>query len=320
LVLDKVTGNARIGFQTSDGALTWFPPFVTGADQASALAVGRFWNTNRDVIAVTSADLNRIHLLDFASSDAPVPTVLTPPHAGTRLLVALDDPLGESASTSSLVAGASDPGITLLDLLRFRWRWCGRFQDQIAAEGHLASANSFRRSASDGTLLAAMRRGNEDAFVAYSYTNSSGPVLLRPNLPPGSEFIYGHFNQEPLPRLFFYVPGQSNVIVQPLVQTGSEIHFGMATLNTFPAPVQRMYYLEEQTNGLVLVHFGDGGERAASAGPKRPIASHLRIWRRPFGQRDHRRGAARDRKIRAVVGDFEFGRLRARAGIHAGRQ
>ena len=33
----------------------------------------------------------------------------------------------------------------------------------------------------------------------------------------------------------------------------------MATLNTFPAPVQRIYYLEEEeADGLVLIHFGDG--------------------------------------------------------------
>ena len=41
-------------------------------------------------------------------------------------------------------------------------------------------------------------------------------------------------------------------------QTGSEIHFGMATVNTFPAPVQRIYYVEEEADGLVLIHFGDG--------------------------------------------------------------
>jgi hypothetical protein len=42
-------------------------------------------------------------------------------------------------------------------------------------------------------------------------------------------------------------------------QTGSGIHFGMATLNTFPAPVQRIYYVEEEeADGLVLIHFGDG--------------------------------------------------------------
>jgi hypothetical protein len=258
LVLDKVTGNARIGFQVANGTLTWSTPFPTGVDQASALAVGSFWTTNRDVIAVTSADLNRVHLLDFASSDVPVPTVLNPAHAGTTLLVGLHDPYGEGAGQSSLVVGASDPAMTLLDLFAFAGDGLASFQDQLAAEGYLASANPFRWNVGDTTLLAAMRRGNEDAFVVYSYTNSAGPVLLRPNLSPGTEYVYGRFNGEPHPRLLFYVPGQSNVIVQPLIQTGSQIHFGMPTLNTFSAPVRRIYYVEEDADGLVLIHFGDG--------------------------------------------------------------
>src|ERR1035441_6319681 len=52
LVLDKLTGNARVGYQNANGALVWSAPRSTRADGASALAVGRFANTNREAIAV----------------------------------------------------------------------------------------------------------------------------------------------------------------------------------------------------------------------------------------------------------------------------
>jgi hypothetical protein len=270
LVLDKRTGTARVAFQNTSGALNWSQPFWTGAEQVTALAVGRFSETNREAIAVTSADLNRIHILSV-SVDAPLPIAVTPAHAGTALLAGLDAPYGERTDRGWLAAGSHDPGITLLDLFAFLGEGLASFQDQIAAEGTLTSGNAFRRTSADVSLLAGMRRGITDAFLAYSYTNIAGPVLLRPNLSPGTEYVYGHFNQELFSRLIFYVPGHSNLIVQPLVQSGAGIEFGPATVNTFTAAIQQVFYVNEQTNGLLVVQFGDGvvsGLRPASgSGP-----------------------------------------------------
>jgi len=259
LVLDKATGNARVGYQNIAGALTWSQPFLTGVESASALTVGRFAQTNADEIAITSAQLNRIHILTLSNSvSAPPPIVVNPPHPNTALLVALDAPYGITTGRSWLDAATHDPGITLLDLLAFSADGLSSFQDQIAADGFLSSASSFRRSASDATLLAAIKRGSNDTFVAYAYTNTAAPVLVRSNLASGTEYVFGRFNNEPNPRLLFYVPGQSNIIVQPLTNNGSGFVFGPATLNTLTSAVQRLYYVDEQTNGLVIVHFGNG--------------------------------------------------------------
>src|SRR4051812_15510111 len=40
LVLDKATGNARVGYQDVSGAITWAAPVPSGVPQAGALAVG----------------------------------------------------------------------------------------------------------------------------------------------------------------------------------------------------------------------------------------------------------------------------------------
>src|SRR5687768_2785459 len=50
LVLDKATGNARVGYQDATGALAWQTPAATGVPQAGALAIGRFAHTTRDAI------------------------------------------------------------------------------------------------------------------------------------------------------------------------------------------------------------------------------------------------------------------------------
>src|SRR5215213_6538525 len=81
VVLDKATGNARIGYQDINGAITWAAPVASRVPQAGALAVGRFAQTNRDAIAVTSFQWNRIHILDVSNaSNAPV--VVSPAHVG----------------------------------------------------------------------------------------------------------------------------------------------------------------------------------------------------------------------------------------------
>ena len=54
LVLDKLTGNVRVGYQNTNGILAWSPARSTGADAVSALAVGRFAQTNSEAIAITS--------------------------------------------------------------------------------------------------------------------------------------------------------------------------------------------------------------------------------------------------------------------------
>ena len=60
IVLDKATGNARVGYQNANGALTWAAPVPSGVARAGSLAVGRFIQINRDAIAVTSFEFNRV--------------------------------------------------------------------------------------------------------------------------------------------------------------------------------------------------------------------------------------------------------------------
>ena len=95
IVLDKATGNARVGYQNANGTLTWAAPVPSGVAQAGSLAVGRFVQTNRDSIAVTSVEFNRIHVLNLSVPGvASAPIVSQPPHPALTMLVALDNPYG----------------------------------------------------------------------------------------------------------------------------------------------------------------------------------------------------------------------------------
>ncbi len=125
-------------------------------------------------------------------------------------------------------------------------------------ESSLTSGSALKRNVGDVSLLAAIRRGSNDTFLAYTYTNTSGPVLSRSNLSPGTEYAFGRFHNETYARLLFYVPGQSNIIVQRLVNNAGVIGFGAAAVTTFTAAVDRVFFLDEGSNGVAIVRFGDG--------------------------------------------------------------
>ncbi|MDB6032755.1 MAG: hypothetical protein JWM16_3093, partial [Verrucomicrobiales bacterium] len=263
LVLDKATGNARVGFQDASGALSWADPMPTGVPSPGSLAVGRFVQSNRTAIAVTSPSWNRIHVLVLsASSNSPF--VNNPAHVGPSLLVGLDAPYGTVSPFSSLVTGSQadyDPRVSLLDLLAFVGDSSAHFQDQIAAEGQLASANSLRLGTGATTSVAGMRRGSNDTFAAYSYTNQNN-TLYRVQLHAGTEYVSGLFkwsrDNQTTPGLLFYVPGESNIISQRIIETGGVFTLGAATVTSFNSPIKRVFYIDEGTNGFAVIHFGDG--------------------------------------------------------------
>ena len=264
IVLDKATGNARVGYQNANGALTWAAPVPSGVARAGSLAVGRFIQINRDAIAVTSFEFNRVHILDLSvPGQATPPRIVNPPHDGIKSLIQVTQLKGANANDSAvldwLTTATHDPGITLLDVLAFGIAdGLSSFQDQIAAEGTLVSLGAFERNLNDDTLLAAIKRGSNDTFLAYTYTNSIGPTLIRPNLPSATEYAFGRFHNETYATLLFYVPGQSNITAQRLENTGGVIGFGAATVTSFASAVEQIYFLDEGTNGVGMVRFGDG--------------------------------------------------------------
>jgi len=262
IILDKLTGNVRVGYQNLSGGLDWAPARSTGAEAIGAMAVGRFSQTNSEAIAVTSESLNRIHVLNLSNpSNAPTPTLINAPHPGTSLLVGLDAPYGALASRSWLTAGTHDPGITMLDLLVYAIGDIPGFEDQIIAEGYLSSGNPLALGTNNLTTVAAMRRGSNDTFAAYSYADQTN-VLYRVELEAGTQFASGHFrwaqDPTPIPTVLFYVPGKSNVIVQRITESANGFALSAPQVSSFGSAIERVYFLDEGTNGMAVVHFGDG--------------------------------------------------------------
>ena len=263
LVLDKATGNARVGYQNTSSNLVWSAPLPTGVPSPAALAVGHFRDTNQDAIAITAEELNRVYLLRLSNpSNAPAPATLTPHGLGPDYLVGLSAPFGNVGSFDSLAIGSSDNntnfGSALLELLGFVGDALSVYQDSLAQQSYLATGNSLILGSDPITYAAAMQRGSNDTFAAFSPATHFGAVLSRPGLQPGTAYVFGKFNNEALPRFLFYVPGQSNIIVQPASGANGNYVLNAGITVSLNEAVQGVFYVSRGTDGVALIQFGDG--------------------------------------------------------------
>lgn len=267
LVLDKATGNARVGYQNIGGALTWSAPLGTGVEHVTGAAVGRFLQTDREALAVTSPVFNRLHYVDLSATNAAVPLPEISPGLGPHTLVGLRAPFVPPSGSSEwllVASGLNDPPAERLDVKRYlSGSSATAFASRPFQRGNALSL------ATDGPTFAAglVRRADGDALHVWQFTNALPTVIaVLSNLPPGSDYVFGTFDGEPLPRFWFYVPGQSNVSIRPLLSSAGVLSFGNATVLSFNQAVRRVYYVASGGDGTAFIEFGDGIQGARLPG------------------------------------------------------
>jgi hypothetical protein len=275
LVLDKSTGNVRVGFLDFGGNLAWSAPLVSGVENVSSAAVGQFLNATDYALAVTAADLNRINLISLANTNsAGTPTVMAPLGIGPHTLVTLDNPLGAVvvAPTNLLVATSRNQNdIEQLERIQVFNGFAitpftpAQFNEDGAFERGNALALNATNSPSFATGL--VRGTNADRFDILQFTNSPGGILISySNLPTGSDYAFGNFNGEPLPRFAFYQPDVSNLTVVTLDTNSSGLQFGTNVTVALTEAVQRVFYLPPAAGGTFLAEFSDGVQAITFSG------------------------------------------------------
>ena len=296
LVLDKLTGNARVGYGNTNGTLTWSAPLVTGVGNATGCGVGRLLQTTRDAVAVTAPSFNEVDLVDLsATNTAGAPSVVTPEGLGPHTVVTLADPAGGAAPAyNDLLAASSDNAGSAekLDLIGIS-AGVGTETGQYGESGPLDRGNALQLSVTTATFAAGIVRGSNDTLDIWQFTNTPGVMLSYSNLPDQSDYTFGIFNNETLPRFLFYQDGGSNVTVVPLQQSGASFKFGTALIVPVSEPIEGIFYQSLRDNERERSDFVQQWRpKFKSAGRLARAGDNLRRRDRCGGERFYRRRAS----------------------------
>jgi Tol biopolymer transport system component len=265
LVLDKITGNALVGYDDGNGNLTWSSPLVSGVADAEGCAIGRFLQTTRDAVAVTSHSQNRINLVDLsATNSAGAPKIVTPMGIGPHSLVPLANPYGGAAPPYNFLLTASSDNNNsseALDLMGIS-AGIGTEAAQYSESGPFDRANALQTSLTPATFAAGIVRGTNDTLDLWQFNNSPAAVFASwSNLPSGSDYAFGIFNAETLPRFLSWQPQGSNITEAPLQTSGGNFSFGTPWSTTTAEPILGVFYLDRGSGaGSFLILFTNGVE------------------------------------------------------------
>ena len=260
LVLDKLTGNARVGLLDTNGVISWSAPLVTGVENATGCAVGKFLQNTLDAVAVTAPDYNRVNLVNLSNTNAAgTPVVVTPNGVGPHCLVTLAAPTVPPPQFNSLVVASSlnDPPSERLEPVSL-FLGVPSLSGQFNESGSFQRGNAIQFDTNGPTFAAGLVRGDSDSLHILQFTNSYSLIMTYTNLPSGSDYAFGNFNGSSLPVFAFYVSGQSNVVIQALIQTNGGFSLSAASSVSFTEAVQRVYYTDLGTDGAFQIQFGDG--------------------------------------------------------------
>ena len=272
LVIDKSTGNSRIGYLDANNVLSWSAPLPSGVENISGAAVGRFYLNNVDSLAVTAPSLNRINLVDLSNSNSvPSPVSIAPQGIGPQTLVTLPNPDAAPAPPSpTLLVASSDNGLPIEEIEQLQ------ISSTVATPmGSFGETAPFERGntlelpdAVSPSFAVGMVRGSDgDRLDLLDFTNGSGGILLsETNLASGSDYVFGFFNGESLPRFVFYQAGSSNLLFVPLQANDGELLFGLATTLTLTEAVQEVFYLPPVSSGTFLLQFNNGVQAVQLSG------------------------------------------------------
>lgn len=267
VIVDKVSGGYRIGYQLSPGVTTWADTRASGVQNVSGLSVGRLLASTRDALTVTAPDANRVNLLEAASPGAAgLPVSVFLPSLGPNLVAAVD--IGGAGNTAlhDLFVGSIYNGTSAFRYSTVRNTDGASFSilADAAVAAHMQRANRVSLKTAAAERVGVIFRGASDTFRAYDFSSGSIVQSFAQVLPAGSEYVVGRFDTaNALSQFLFYRPGTAQLVrhqvQEPVVGTfslaaGTAFDLGLA--------IQQVQVVTGAPNLRLLVIF-DSGETAA---------------------------------------------------------
>jgi hypothetical protein len=284
VVVDKASGDYRLGYQLAPGAFAWAGPRASGIENVTGFSIGRMTNSGGQDLLFTSLAANRINLLRANQTNvAGLPHSVYLPSIGPSLVVTLD--IGGAGNNPALddVLAATD------------WNASPQFQLHTLRNGpagfsplvddftsfRLSLGNRVRLKSTQPWMAAAI--GRSGLNVLWLIDVSTGdPNITHTATGLGSNvrgFVAGFFNNSSLLK-FLIVRGDAptSLILRPILEsTPGTFSFGGSVTFTFTNRVEQVIAsAEAPEDKLLIIH--DGGQRAGFYqfdGTNMPVLIHL---------------------------------------------
>jgi hypothetical protein len=275
-IVEKATGAYRIGYQLAPGAYTWASPRASGVRNVTGFAVGHFLQLDRDALAFTSPEANRVNLFDATSpGSAGLPISVFIPSLGPNQAVPLDI-ASIGAGLGGCVANEAHDDLFVTSVLnggsptRFTTvrnngaSQCSLFEDVLPPQP--ARGNRVVLKVGQPAIAALLFRGvGSDTFRAYDLSGvglAPSLALAAAGLPSGADYVTGNFDGSAYNHFLFYVPATTLLFVRQVQELDPPVpgryQFSTASGTTLSEAARQMFALPGADATKLLIIFGNG--------------------------------------------------------------
>jgi hypothetical protein len=264
VIADKLTGVYRLGYGQVDGSQSWSESRPSGIENISSLAIGRILDTNRDALAFTAPDANRINILDASDPAVPgQPTNAFLIALGPNRVVALDIGFGAGNTAHDDLFVTSLANNQATPYFRTLLRSTGMaFSDLLNAPLTAQALAADRvRLKTTGPVLAGvlLKTAPNLTFTATSLAGLPADQATINDLPNANAFVFANFDGSLLNQFLFYQGGESNLSLRPAQEPApGTFQFGTGATFGFNSALRQVVTVPGPSDTRLLIIFGQG--------------------------------------------------------------
>lgn len=285
LIIDKASGQYRVGYTAAGGAITWAGARPGGVAPVTGAAFGKL-NGTATGFAVTGPEANRFNIL------FPSTTGYTEPRSELALggvapmaLCALDIPgAGATAEDDLAVLSTANPGtLTELRQIRVSAGALSALHTRDTLDGAMLRANPYEPAVGAAPLIGSFQAGDpSDTFRTWQLDGSGSTLLFSVSRPSGSSWLPVNF-EAAATDLVFYRTGTASIHFRRIsggpgtwaVNAGTSVNLGFSVQQIAPVNTpggKRLLVLKTDGTLVTYSYTLAGGLGAAVAVPLTPSA------------------------------------------------
>ena len=259
-ILDRPTGRVRVGYRVSPEFFNWADWRSSGVKDVTGVSVGKLLDQQRDSLALTSADVNQIAVFDAASTTVPTdPLTIETSLLGPNVAVAVD--IGGAGNTplldlyiASIYNNEPENRITL-------FRSGGKTFTQTSespATGAESRGNRVALKNGGAEFVTTLTSGANGAALRFESLASGKPeeVLSIGGVPSGATYLFGNFTGKSARDVLFYSPGESNLVVASITESGGKFSASPLKTVTLDRAVRQFVVADGSAKSQLVAVFG----------------------------------------------------------------